>query len=154
MRRTLLTVFTCLTLLPMQLVAQSSARRDTSALRREVETLVHGMEAAFARGDMKAVAAFYADNAVIRSAHAVGAAGRAQVDAYWTRIQNPKRWTLDVFGVTAGEGTDLVYHTGRSTAVFGSPEQTNVFQFLVVWQRLPTGELKIILDYYHVPEPG
>jgi ketosteroid isomerase-like protein len=150
MRRAL-TAFATLVLLPTMLAAQ----RDT-ALWREVETLNREMEAAFNRGDLKGVAAFYADNAVVRNAQGVSANGRQQLDAYWAGIKDGKRWTLDVLGVTAAENTNLVYETGRSTLVSGSPEHTSIVGFLVVWQRQPTGKLKILLDYYHsVPSrPG
>ena len=110
------------------------------------------METAFGRGEMKAVAAFYADNAVVRSANQVAAVGRTALDAYWAGIASPKSWKLDVFGVTPGPNTNLVYQTGRSTLVSGSPQRTSVFDFVVVWQRQSNGQLKIILDYYHTPE--
>src|SRR6185436_15142675 len=126
----------------------TAAAQDTSELRREVEGLNRAMEAAVNGGDMKAAAAFYADNAVVRSAHQVAAQGRAAVDAYWAAIRQPKRWKLDVYGVSAPTNSDLVFQTGRSTLVSGSPERTSVFQFMVVWQRQRDGRLRIIADYY------
>jgi len=147
MRRVIVSLAAILVLLPTTLAAQ----RDT-ALWREVEALNREMEAAFNRGDLKGVAAFYADNSVVRSATAVAANGRQQIDAYWAGIKDGKRWTLEVRGVTAAENTNLVYETGKSTLVSGSPERTSVVGFLVVWQRQSDGKLKILLDYYH-PEP-
>jgi ketosteroid isomerase-like protein len=125
-----------------------AAQRDAE-LRREIETLNREMTAAFNRGDMKAVAAFYADNSVVRHATAVAANGRQQIDAYWAGIKDAKSWALDVRGVTPAEGTNLVYQTGKSTLVSGSPAHTSIVGFLVVWQRQSDGKLKIILDYYH-----
>ena len=147
MRRAIATVATALVLLPTTLAAQ----RDTE-LWREVETLNREMEAAFNRGDLKGVAAFYTDNSVVRSSTSVSANGRKQIDAYWAGIKDGKRWTLEVRGVTAAENTNLVYETGKSTLVSGSPEHTSVVGFLVVWQRQSSGKLKILLDYYP-PEP-
>jgi ketosteroid isomerase-like protein len=139
--------------LAAQLLLSSAAlaQRDTP-LWREVEALNRDMAAAFNRGDMKAVGAFYADNAVVRDGYALNAAGRQQVDAYWAGIKGAKSWALEVRGVTPGENTNLVYQTGKSTLVSGTPERTSVVGFLVVWQRQSDGKLKIILDYYH-PEP-
>lgn len=125
---------------------------DPAALRREVEALNREMEAAFNRGDLKAVAAFYTDNAVVRTPRQVAAQGRAAIDSYFIRIRNPKRWTLDVYGVSAPEGTDLVYETGMSTLVSGSPAVTSRVQFALVWKRQSNGQLRIILDYYHSSE--
>lgn len=146
MRRVITILATALVLLPATLAAQ----RDT--LWREVESLNREMEAAFNRGDLKAVAAFYADNSVVRHATGVAAKGRHQVDAYWAGVKDGKRWSLEVRGVTAAENTNLVYETGKSTLVSGSPEHTSVVGFLLVWQRQSNGKLKILLDYYH-PEP-
>lgn len=147
MRRAIATLAAALVLLPTTLAAQ----RDTE-LWREVETLNREMTAAFNRGDMKAVAAFYADNSVVRHATGVAANGRQQVDAYWAGFKNAKSWALEVRGVTAAANTNLIYQTGKSTLVSGSPEHTSIVGFLVVWQRQSDGRLKIILDYYH-PEP-
>lgn len=147
MRRAIATLATALVLLPTTLAAQ----RDTP-LWREVETLNREMEAAFNRGDLKGVAAFYTDNSVVRNSTSVNASGRKQVDAYWAGIRDGKSWTLEVRGVTAAENTNLVYETGKSTLVSGSPAHTSIVGFLVVWQRQSDGKLKIILDYYH-PEP-
>ena len=144
-----------LSLVAVEIVSgQVTPSRNENAVRREVESLNRAMEAAVARGDLKAAAAFYADNAIVRSAHAVQAQGRAAVDQYFLGISNAKSWKLDVYGVTVPRQSNLVYQTGRSTLVHGSPERTSVVQFLVVWERQRDGALKIVLDYYHVPEPG
>ena len=131
--------------------AQAPTTSDPAALRREVESLNKQMEAAFNRGDLKGAAAFYADNAVVRSPHDVAAQGRAAIDRYFGGISNPKSWKLDVYDVTAG-ANNTVYQTGMSTLVSGSPERTSKFQFLLVWERQRNGTLKIVLDYYHLPE--
>lgn len=149
MRRLLRTSF-LLAGLPAALIAQSP---DPSALRKEVEAQIQGMEAAFARRDMKGVAAYYADNAVVRHPRGVAAVGRKALDSYWVDMKEPKKWTLEVYGVTPAEGTNLVYQTGRSTLVQGTTqERTSVVEFMVVWQRQNDGKLRIILDYYHSPE--
>ena len=125
---------------------------DAAAVRREVEALNREMEAAFNRGDLKAVAAFYADNAVVHTSRQVSAQGRAAVDQYFTGIANPKRWKLDVYGVSAAKGSDLVFETGLSTLVSGTPERVSPFEFALVWKRQSNGKLRIVLDYYHIPE--
>src|SRR5687768_17650504 len=78
--------------------AQPKTPQDANAVRREVESLNRAMEAAVARGDLKGVAAFYADNAVVRSAHGVEAQGRAAVDRYFLGISNARSWKLDIYG--------------------------------------------------------
>ena len=153
MRRTMFSATLLISCLAGAAGAQATPTPDVAALRREVESLNRQMEAAFNRGGLKGAAAFYADNAVMRSAHEVAAQGRAAIDRYFRGISNPKSWKLDVYGVTAGV-SNTVYETGMSTLVSGSPERTSKFQFLVVWQRQSNGALRIVLDYYHLPEPA
>lgn len=152
MRKRAFVIASLLVCAPLLVRAQTPPASDASALRREVEALNREMEAAFNRGDLKAVAAFYADNAVVRTSRQVSAQGRAAVDQYFTGIANPKRWKLDVYGVSAAEGSDLVFETGLSTLVSGSPERVSPFEFALVWKRQPNGKLRIVLDYYHIPE--
>jgi ketosteroid isomerase-like protein len=137
---------------PLLAQAQTPAPSDPAALRREVEALNREMEAAFNRGDLKTVASFYADNAVVRTSRQVAAQGRAAIDRYFTSIQNPRRWKLDVYGVSAPEGSDLVFQTGLSTLVSGTPEHVSPFEFALVWKRQSNGKLRIVMDYYHAPE--
>lgn len=133
------------------LFALLQAPTDTAALRREVEQLNRGMEAAVNRGDLKGAAAFYADDAIVRTAGQIVAQGRKQVDEYFTGIAHAKSWKLDVIQV--GGTRDNAWQVGRSTLVHGQPERTSVVQFLVVWTRQPDGQLRISLDYYHSAEP-
>lgn len=137
---------------PILAGAQTPAASDPAALRREVEALNREMEAAFNRGDLKAVASYYADNGVVRTSRHVAAQGRAAIDRYFTGLQNPKRWKLDVYGVSAAEGSDLVFQTGLSTLVSGTPEHASKVEFALVWRRQSNGKLRIVLDYYHSPE--
>ena len=152
MRKRTLVITSLLALAPRLTQAQTPAASDPSAVRREVEALNREMEAAFNRGDLKAVAAFYADNAVVRTSRQVAAQGRAAIDRYFTGIQNPKRWKLDVYGISTPEGSDLVFQTGLSTLVSGSPEHVSPFEFALVWKRQNNGKLRIVMDYYHTPE--
>jgi ketosteroid isomerase-like protein len=131
------------------------ARPETpaaAALRAEVEGLNRALEETFARGDMKAVAAFYADSAVIRTPRSVAARGRAELDAYFAGIANAKGWKLEVYGVDQG-ANGLVFQTGRSMLTMADDHVATV-EFSLVWQRDATGRLRILLDYYHVPEPA
>ncbi len=136
-------------LIPL-LLSLLQATTDTAALRREVEQLNRGMEEAVNRGDLKAAAAFYADDAIVRTAGQVIAQGRKQVDQYFTGIAHAKSWKLDVIQV--GGTRDNAWQVGRSTLVHGQPEHTSVVQFLVIWRRQPDGRLRIALDYYHSAE--
>lgn len=101
-------------------LAQQTPAPDTSALYREVEQLNRGMEAAFNRGDLRGAAAFYADDAIVRTARSIVAQGRAALDQYFLDIADPKSWKLDVIQV--GGTRDMAFQVGRSTLVHGNPE--------------------------------
>lgn len=119
-----------------------------AAARTEVAALNKAMADAFNRGDMKAVAGFYAENAIVRSASWVDARGRAQVEKYWMDLAAPKSWDLQVNDVV-DNGEGLLFQTGISTLVHGSPERTSRVAFNLVWKRQPDRSLRIVLDYYH-----
>jgi CubicO group peptidase (beta-lactamase class C family) len=85
------------------------------ALRAEIQAVNDSMVAAFNRGDMLAVARFYADDARIDGERGELVQGRAAVDKYWASIRNPKSWKLDVIAV--GGHRDTPYQIGRSTLV-------------------------------------
>jgi hypothetical protein len=68
------------------------------AIWTEVRAFNDSMEAAFNRGDLKAVAQ-YADNARLRGRDGGEIRGRSSIDSYWTGIRNPVRWRLEVLDV-------------------------------------------------------
>src|SRR5919204_2212186 len=64
------------------------------AMRREVESRTRAMSAAFARTDMRAVAAFYADDGEIYTPGGAVIRGRRAIDRFWDHVQHPKSWTM------------------------------------------------------------
>jgi ketosteroid isomerase-like protein len=120
-----------------------------AALWREIRAVNDSMEAAFNRGDMRAVAAFYADDSKLAGGGDV-VEGRAAVDAYWGRLGGRGgTWRLEVFEV--GGSRDLAYQRGRSHLTLRSAdgrERTSVVDFVVVWRRNAEGGLRIWLDLY------
>lgn len=132
-------------LAPAILQAQSP---DPAAIRTEVESVNRAMETAFNRGDLLAVARFYADDAVIMGP-GTRVRGRERVDQYWLGISNPKSWRLEVFEV--GGSRDEPWQLGRSTLVSGSSsgqDHTSVVDFIVLWRRQADGQLRIYVDMY------
>lgn len=129
------------------------AAAEPPGLRREIEQVNRAMETALGRGDLIAVARFYADDAQIMDGKTV-VRGRADLDAYWTRIKNARSWKLDVIEV--GGSKNEPWQLGRSTLVSGAAgqERTSVVDFIVLWRRQPDGKLKIYVDMYvSAPKP-
>jgi ketosteroid isomerase-like protein len=104
------------------------------------------MEAAVNRGDLKAAAAFYADDAIVRTLQGIDAQGRAAVDRYFEGI-GKAQWKLDVIQV--GGLPDSPYQVGRSTLIHGTRPDTSIVGFVLLWKRQSNGQLRIALDYYH-----
>jgi len=119
------------------------------ALRQEIDSLNRAMEQTFAKGDMAAVARFYADDAKLMGPRNADVSGRAAIDRYWLGIKGAKSWKLDVLEVGGDRST--AYQIGRSTLVTSGAtgDQTSVSRFVVIWKRQSDGQLRIAVDFYH-----
>ncbi|HJU76104.1 MAG TPA: nuclear transport factor 2 family protein, partial [Gemmatimonadaceae bacterium] len=128
--------------------ASAAAKTANPDLWRELQAVNDSMTAAFNKGDLLAVARFYTDDGIVDGPRGERVAGRAALDKYWTGIQNPKSWKLEVLGL--GGHPDFPYQIGRSTLVTSSPngDRTSVVEFLVLWRREQDGSLRIAVDYY------
>ena len=126
-----------------------AAGRAQAALRQEIEGRLREMEEAFARGDLAAVARFYADDARLMGPRNEIVEGRAAIDRYWAGVRNPRSWRLELLDV--GGSRDDAWQLGRSTLVSGGPngDVTSVSRFVCVWRRDAEGKLRIALDFYH-----
>ncbi|MCA9699607.1 MAG: nuclear transport factor 2 family protein [Myxococcales bacterium] len=126
----------------------AAAPAATVAFADELETVLREMEAAFARGDMAGVAAFYADDAVMLAPGGGRYEGREAIDAYWIRFTEPIAWALESHGI---EGRpELAVMRGRSTLEYAreGEAQRSVVEFMLVWQRSPEGRWQIVVDAY------
>ena len=116
-------------------------------LAAQIAAQNEAMEAAFRRGDMPGVASFYADDAIMLAPGGGRYSGRAEIDAYWLKFNDPVDWQLDVRRVEGG--ASLAVQRGRSTLVYrrDGEEKTSVVEFMLVWIR--TGEQwQISVDAY------
>jgi ketosteroid isomerase-like protein len=125
---------------------------DPAEPRREIEATNKAMTVAFERGDLAAVARFYADDARIIGPGSKAVQDRKAVDEYWLRIKNGKSWKLEVLEV--GGSLDQPWQLGRSTLVTtaNGKDQTSIVDFILLWRRQKDGKLKIYVDMY-VPTP-
>ena len=127
----------------------ATARTDAARLRAEIDSLNRAMELALGRGDLMAVAAFYADDGMLEGPKGDVVKGRAAIDAYWKGVRNAKSWKLDV--IETGGSRDDAWQRGRSTLVQGGAngDRTSVSEFIVIWKRDRAGRLRIARDFYH-----
>ena len=135
--------------LAIALIVPAALHAQRSDVRNEVDSLNRAMEQAFAKGDMMAVAKFYADDAKLMGPRGTDISGRAAIDRYWSGIKSAKSWKLEVLEV-GGDGS-TAYQVGRSTLVTSGAagDQTSISRFVVIWKRQPDGRFRIALDFYH-----
>ncbi len=119
---------------------------EMASATTQIEVALRGMEEAFKRNDMVGVARFYADDGTMFYPKGQKAHGRAAIDAYWTKIKQPKDWKLQV--VEFGGDEETIYQVGKSTLTSGagSKQGTNVCDFVLIWKKQPDGAYRIHVD--------
>ena len=138
-----------------QSLGNRAAAPERADLRAEVERANQAMMKAFERGDFLAVARFYTDDARIIGPGGQRVTGREAIDAYWTSMSaegeggEGRAWKLEVLEV--GGDAQTPYQVGRSTlsstSVSGRREM--VSEFVGIWKRQPSGDLKLYIDIWH-----
>ena len=104
------------------------------------------LEREFAAGNLLGVADIYADDAVLVDARGQRTRGRDALDAYWSLIEEPLAWRLEMRALRGSE--TIAYELGRShlsTRREGAVH-TSVSDFLLVWRRDPDGVWRIEYD--------
>ena len=122
--------------------------QENADLRVEVEGLNRLLEQRFGAGDLRGVAAMYADDAILISPGGDRVEGRAAIDAYWAEITDPRSWTLEVLSVEGGER--LVVQRGISHLAYAEngEERLSTVDFVLVWVREEDGRLRVAVDAY------
>jgi ketosteroid isomerase-like protein len=123
---------------------------DAPAFHAEILARTRHLEQQFRSGDLLGVADVYADDAVLVDPRGERTVGRAEIDAYWSALEEPVDWRLDVREIG---GSDVIaYELGTShlTTRREGALQVSVVDFLVVWRREPgpSGAWMIELDAY------
>lgn len=122
--------------------------KDSAALRAEIERTCDQWRAAMMSGDMKKVAAFYADDGVILDGDGRRVEGREAIDDYWSMVPPVLDWKLTTHFVDGVEG--LIVQRGRSelTMQGSDQEHVSIVEFTHVWRRQQDGSLEIVVDAY------
>ena len=125
-----------------------SAIAQRTSLRDEIVSRVDTLLAAFRRGDARAVAQLFRDDASILGP-GVRVIGRAAIDSYWVARPRPTSWDIETLEVGGSE--DAPWHYARSIRVNTTPTRsdTTVTTFILVWKRGPDGTLRVFLDLFY-----
>jgi len=119
---------------------------DVPDFVHEIEALNHRLEELFRSGDVLGVADVYADDGVLLDARGERSAGREEIDAYWSAIERPVEWRLEIKKIRGSEV--LAYELGTSVLTTRRDGElvTSASDFLLLWRREPDGAWRIALD--------
>ena len=133
---------------------------DSLTIRRMLDTVDASFAAAFMRGDSKALAGYYADDAVLLATGMKAVVGRAAVEQTFAgfvgafTISNARLQTTDVIingDVVIAVGTySMTLHPKAGTGA----NVANSGKVLTVWERLGVGSWKILRACSSSDRPG
>lgn len=126
--------------------------QDQDAIRVAIEKRAAEFSAAFNRGDVKAVAVMYTEDAIALPPDADIVRGRAAIEMLWTdaMASGIKSITFTVLAVQSGG--NLAVETGRATLGVqpaGQPVTTQAGKYVVVWQRGADGQWRLLRDIWN-----
>jgi ketosteroid isomerase-like protein len=118
------------------------------AFHAEILARTRHLEQQFRSGNLLGVADVYADDAVLVDPRGERTSGRAEIDAYWSAIEEPVDWRLEVREIGGSDAIAYGLGTSHLTTRRGGELQVSVVDVLVVWRREPSGAWVIELDAY------
>src|SRR6185436_2906195 len=87
--------------------------RAAPSLGAEIRALNHHLEEQFRTGNLLGVADLYADDAVLIDERGQRTTGREEIDAYWSAIESPVEWQLEIRSIHGSD--EVAYELGTST---------------------------------------
>jgi uncharacterized protein (TIGR02246 family) len=124
----------------------ATGANEVPAHVREIEALNRHLEQQFRASNLLGVADVYADDGVLLDARGERTAGREEIDAYWSAIENPVDWRIEIKKIRGSEV--IAYEVGTSylTTRHEGALVTAISDFLLLWRRAPEGSWHIELD--------
>jgi uncharacterized protein (TIGR02246 family) len=127
------------------------------AVRVAIEKQAADFAAAFNRGDAKAVAAMYTEDAIALPPDADLVRGRAAIEKLWTEAMASGMKTLAFTVLDVQSSGNLAVETGRAMIGLqppGQPMTTQAGKYVVVWQRGADGQWRLLRDIWNSGGPG
>jgi len=121
-------------------------------VRAAIEKQGAAFTAAFGRGDIAAVAAAYAEDAIAFPPDAEMARGRAAIQALWKGLHDAGGKTITLTTLDVHSGGSLAVETGTATLKIlppGGAEQSQMVKYVVVWKKQPDGTWKLYRDIWN-----
>jgi uncharacterized protein (TIGR02246 family) len=121
-------------------------------LRAAIEKQNAAFSAAFARGDIAAMAAAYTEDAIAFPPDAEMARGRAAIHALWQGLRDAGGKSIVLTTVDVQSSGDLVAEVGTAVTTIqppGGAEQPRSIKYVVVWKRQADGSWKLFRDIWN-----
>ena len=126
----------------------SLGAREVPGYVREITALNRHLEEQFRAGNLLGVADVYADDGVLLDARGERTAGREEIDAYWSAIESPVDWRLDIKKIRGSDAIAYEIGTSYLTTRREGALHDSVVHFLLIWRRTREGDWRIELDAY------
>jgi len=121
-------------------------------VRAAIEKQNAAFSAAFARGDVAAVAAAYAEDAIAFPPDADLVRGRAAIQSMWQSLRDAGAKSLALTTVDVHSSGSLAAETGTAVLKIQPPnaaEQSQTVKYVVVWKKGTDGSWKIYRDIWN-----
>ena len=128
-----------------------SSADDASGVRAAIEQAGKRFAAAYAKGDAKAVAYFYAEDAIAFPPGGEMVKGRAAIQQMWQSTMDSGVKGLSFNVVDVGASGDLAHETGTALLNIEAPGKaptTAAIKYVVVWKRQGS-DWKLLRDIWN-----
>ncbi len=126
--------------------------------RARIEKLGKSFAEAFTRGDIPAVAAMYAEDAMAFPPESEIVKGRPAIEAMWKGVRDMGAQSMELNTLDVQTSGNLVVETGKGTlhiAGAGAAPAAVSVKYVVVWKKQKDGSWKIIRDIWNsLPAPA
>lgn len=126
---------------------------EAPVVHQEINALNAAMERRLQQGDLRGVASFYADDAILLSPAGERHEGREAIDAYWEGLRDPVDWSLTVDELEGSGALVVQRGTSRLTTRRGDAERVSTADFVLIWVRQADGMWRIAVDAWWSPPP-
>ncbi len=114
-----------------------------------VEEFTRYWEAVFNRGDYRAMAGYYAEDAMLIATQLETVAGRPAIERFWQNAckgAKAVQMKRTVRVKDAGSDGDLGYVRGTVVLVVGGEQVPATVRYVTLWKRQPDGAWRIAVD--------
>jgi ketosteroid isomerase-like protein len=117
--------------------------------REDIERAYRAFEEAYYRGEADTISRMYTEEAELLVPELPIVKGRDAIGQVWATILGPGGNRVRVSVNEIEESLDWAYDIGTFRATGTTGDTLNAGEYIVIWRREPSGELKIHLDIVH-----